>query len=230
MNDDKTDILDIPPLRQSAFRILVRVAIIFVGVYLVHQLMSWVMTSAESPSNRALMGSLLALTLLAYVALIAVPFVPGIEIGLSLMILRGAEVVPFVYLATVAGLLLAFFAGRFLPYDWLHRFFLDLRLKPACTLLATLKPLSRERRLAWLRRQLPGRLGGILVTSRHAALALLINLPGNALIGGGGGICLIAGLSRLYSGKAAVVTILLAVAPIPLVVWIFGVNALSFGP
>jgi len=58
-------------------------------------------------------------------------------------------------------------------------------------------------------------------------LALLINLPGNSLIGGGGGILLVAGPSRLFSLPALVVTLILATAPVPLAVWLMGANILG---
>jgi hypothetical protein len=51
-----------------------------------------------------------------------------------------------------------------------------------------------------------------------------INLPGNIVIGGGGGIALMAGLSRLFSPSGFVVTVAIATLPIPLAWLIFGEN------
>lgn len=219
---------EVPPLRQSALRILTKLAVVLVAVWVIHRLMSWIFSLGEAAGGAAaLMGGIIFVALLTYAALIAVPFVPGVEIGISLMILRGPDVAPFVYVATVAGLLLAFGAGRFMPYDWMFQFFLDLRMTRAAELMKKLKPLSRERRLTLLRRQLPRRIGNLLVDYRYVALALLLNLPGNALIGGGGGICLVAGLSRVYTARATLLTIAIAVAPVPAVVWFFGIDILS---
>lgn len=219
---------EVPPLRQSALRILTKLAFVLVAVWVIHRLMGWIFSLGEAAGGAAaLMGGIIFVALLTYAALIAVPFVPGVEIGISLMILRGSDVAPFVYVATVAGLLLAFSAGRFMPYDWLFQFFLDLRMTRAAELMQKLKPLSRERRLALLRRQMPRRIGDFLVDYRYVALAILLNLPGNALIGGGGGICLVAGLSRVYTARATLLTIAIAVAPVPAVVWFFGIDILS---
>jgi hypothetical protein len=49
-------------------------------------------------------------------------------------------------------------------------------------------------------------------------LAVLLNLPGNIIIGGGGGIALIAGMTRLYSPPTYLTTIAIAVAPVPVIV------------
>ncbi|KKL56965.1 hypothetical protein LCGC14_2240120, partial [marine sediment metagenome] len=46
-----------------------------------------------------------------------------------------------------------------------------------------------------------------------------------ALIGGGGGICLMAGLSRMFAALPVLVTLAVAVAPVPLVVWFYGMPA-----
>jgi len=54
-----------------------------------------------------------------------------------------------------------------------------------------------------------------------------LNIPGNYVIGGGGGIALIAGVSRVYSIPGFLLTILLAVAPVPLAVVVFGTGFLA---
>lgn len=216
---------DLPPLGLSALRIVLRLALIFAFAFAIHALMTWLLGFAEGRAP-ALMGGILALVLLAYAALIAVPFVPGIEIGLALLMLSGPQLALPVYLCTVTGLTLAFLVGRWVPYSALRRVFLDLRLRRAAGLVAMLEPLPPTRRLALLRRQLPARLGPLMVKYRYVGLAILINTPGNALIGGGGGICLIAGLSRLFHPRAIVLTLAIAVAPVPLAVWVFGIDIL----
>jgi hypothetical protein len=50
---------------------------------------------------------------------------------------------------------------------------------------------------------------------RSLALALLFNLPGNALIGGAGGIALFAGTSRLFSFTRFCLLTALATSPLP---------------
>ena len=56
-------------------------------------------------------GLPLAALLLAYALLIAIPFVPGVELGLTLMMVEGAVVAPFIWAATLMGLGLAFAGG-----------------------------------------------------------------------------------------------------------------------
>ncbi|MGB3315212.1 MAG: hypothetical protein WBB85_12430, partial [Albidovulum sp.] len=59
-------------------------------------------------------------------------------------------------------------------------------------------------------------------TLTYVLLALLINLPGNSLLGGGGGILLLAGMSRLFSPLATLATVAIAVAPVPILVYLMG--------
>ena len=51
---------------------------------------------------------------------------------------------------------------------------------------------------------------------RYVVLAVLLNLPGNVVLGGGGGLAMMAGLSRLFHPLPFVLTVLLAVLPVPL--------------
>lgn len=213
-----------PPMRQSLGRIALKVAVI-IGVVLVVQLiMKWALATG---TNAQLMGGLLVLLLLAYALFIAVPFMPGIEIGITLIVLHGYTIVPFVYLATVVGLMTAFLMGRFLPYGWLHQLFLDLRMTRACSTLERMEQMSRDEKLAVLRQRIPGRLGNYVIQYRYVMLGLLLNLPGNTVIGGGGGIAMVAGLSRIYLGWVTLLTIALAVAPVPLAVWVLGIDILG---
>jgi hypothetical protein len=221
---------DLPPFRASLLRTVLRLAAVVVLAYVVHLGVDWIMDWSDrmpAASGAVFRIAVLGGVLVVYALLIAVPFVPGIEIGLSLILMRGADVAVFVYIATIAGLALAFLAGRFIPYAWLHRVFLDLRLTRACRMLDAVQPLTPDRRLALLRRQLPGRLGSHAVTYRYLLLAALINMPGSVLIGGGGGICMLAGLTRLFQWRATLLTIALAVLPVPLAVWLWGPGLLS---
>lgn len=219
---------DMPPLGQSLARILARLALIVVLVWIIKLTIDWVMVrSDELSGDPSAMLWIVILLLLAYGLLIAVPFVPGVEIGISLMMIEGPGVAPYVYLATVIGLAAAYLCGRYLPYDWLHQVFADLRMRRICALLSEIKPLSRERRLALMRGRLPRWASKIAVDGRYLGLALLFNLPGNSVIGGGGGIALMAGISRLFTLRGAVLTIALAVAPVPLAVWYFGIDLLG---
>lgn len=216
-----------PRLVASVTWTIVRIAVIFAIAYGVHLLMDWVITRSENLSadkQSLMLTSLLVAMLVAYAVLISVPFVPGIEIGLSLIILRGPAIVPYVFLATLTGLSLAYFAGRYIRYSWLRKVFLDLGLKRPAEFLESIQALPAERRIELLCARLPDWLGPHLVRWRYVMLAALINIPGNALIGGGGGICLVAGLSRVFAPLATFLTLVIAVAPVPLIVWFFDIN------
>lgn len=203
-------------------RLILRLGVILLAVYLLHLLIDWATAKTEAIGNMPLMLGLLAVVLLTYAILMAIPFAPGIEIGLSLLILKGAAIAPFVFLATVSGLSLAFLAGRFIPYAWLHAILYDLRLMSACALLERIAPLDQQARLSLLKDRLPSWLRPLAGHGRYLLVALLLNLPGNALIGGGGGIAFIAGLSRLYPTGTTLLVMALAVLPVPLAVWLYG--------
>ncbi|MGA6994478.1 MAG: hypothetical protein WBX50_11355, partial [Candidatus Deferrimicrobiaceae bacterium] len=56
-----------------------------------------------------------------------------------------------------------------------------------------------------------------LLRQRYLVIGVLFNLPGNALIGGGGGIGLIAGMSRLFPFPKYLLLICLAITPGPII-------------
>jgi hypothetical protein len=218
-----------PPLPRSLPRILMRVATVLAVAYGAHLLTDWTMDRLKAlpPEESSLMlTSLLVMILAAYAFLIAIPFVPGVEIGLSLLLMQGPPLALPVYLASVAGLLIAYFTGRFLPSGWICRALLDLRLVRAARFFDEISTLTPSERLELLSDRLPGWLGPHILRWRYPLLALLINLPGTTIIGGGGGISMIAGLSRLYAPVATVVTVFLAVLPVPLGIWFFGIGLL----
>ncbi len=221
-----TEDIKLPPIWLGTLRLALRIALILAAVYGIHLLMDWATARAEAVGSDNLMIGVLATLLLAYALLIAVPFMPGIEIGVGLLIMKGAAIAPLVYAATVLGLLLAFFAGRFLPHKWLHDLLADLRLKGACRLVNRLAPLDGEARLRFLTDRAPKWLKPLVGPWRYLLLAVLVNLPGNSVIGGGGGIALTAGFTRLFRPGWTALTIALAVAPVPFMVWLWGTNIL----
>jgi hypothetical protein len=64
----------------------------------------------------------------------------------------------------------------------------------------------------------------LTVDYRYVTLGLLLNIPGTFAIGGGGGILMAAGLSRLFRGWIVLATLMIATLPVPLTVWILGVS------
>jgi len=207
----------------AACRLAIRLCAVLAIAAGLHLLMSWVAGLALFENDRLRIG-MLAAFLVAYALLIAVPFVPGIEIGLSLMMIEGPWIAPFIYASTTAGLVLAYAAGEWIPYARLRRVFEDLRLSRACRLLDAVEPLGRDARLEALRAGAPAWLRPLATRYRYALLAVLVNLPGNAVLGGGGGILFTAGLSRLFRPPQAVAAILIAVAPVPLAVLMFEID------
>lgn len=157
-----------------------------------------------------------------YTLLIAVPFMPGIEIGVALLMLNGAAIAPLVFLSTLAGLSLAYTLGHLVAEERLAGLFAASGLRKASRWIAAQAGRSPERRLALIRRRLPRRAGPFLLRYRYLWLALLVNLPGNAVVGGGGGLLLLAGLSRVFRPGPTLLTLALAVAPVPLAVWLMG--------
>ena len=217
---------DFPAWPKAAPRLALRLAVVALAVVAIHYALEWASDQAVAAQNQTLMLGALALVLLGYALMLAIPFVPGIEIGLSLLILHGSDVAPFVYAATVVGLSIAFVAGRLTPYAWLHAILRDLHWRRACDLVDRLEPMDRQDRIDHLAARLPERAKPWLKAGRYVLLAGLINLPGNALIGGGGGIAFIAGFSRLYSPGWTLLVFVVAVLPVPLVVWLTGVDIL----
>lgn len=120
-----------------------------------------------------------------------------------------------VYLSTVGGLMLSYFIGKNLPENWIVKI-LKLVGISHC----------REDRSIWLeemhkrpklgRSLIKHRVGSLLLRYRYLLLAGLFNLPGNSIIGGGGGISILAGASRVYRVKWFFLTVMLATIPIPL--------------
>lgn len=169
-----------------------------------------------------------AMTLMAagiYLITSAMPFVPGAEIGLALLMVFGARIALLVYGCMVAALWLAFAAGHLLPKSTLQKAFTALRLKRAAVLVRRAEGMSHRERHLFLTQNASGRMLPFLLKNKYLAIAVLFNLPGNAILGGGGGIALFAGMSRLYAPLWFCVASALAVAPVPILFLLFGSQA-----
>lgn len=160
-----------------------------------------------------------------YVLLLSLPFVPGVELGVLLMCVFGKEGIALVYFATVAGLNLAFLIGRSLPQKWVYTRlgkvgFLDDTECRFDNIDSAIRINSLSQRF------FPRRFISFLAKYPYPAIGILFNLPGNYLIGGGGGISLVCGISRNVSWKWFLLTVIVAVSPVPLLAW-FGVIQLE---
>ena len=158
----------------------------------------------------------------AYCILLAIPFVPGVEMGMMLMAMHGTSIALLVYLCTVIGLSAAFLAGRLVPLAAIARFARFLHLERVARLIDDMDAMDREERLTRLMERAPNRAVPFLLRHRHIALAVALNIPGNSVIGGGGGIALLAGSTRLFSAAGFLVAVALAVSPVPLAFYLFG--------
>ncbi|MEL6574177.1 MAG: hypothetical protein AAFQ64_21230 [Pseudomonadota bacterium] len=176
------------------------------------------------PDNEQQVHKAIMIGAVAYVGLLAMPFVPGAEIGIALLAAFGAAIAPLIYVCTVAAMMLAFTIGRFLPINSLERLFRALRLVRAADLVAKAAPLSKEDRLAMLLEGQSKRAVSMAVRYRYVAMAFAVNMPGNSLIGGGGGIMIIAGLSGIFSPISTFLTVMIAVSPVPLAVLFLGLR------
>lgn len=173
--------------------------------------------SSLEQSGMPMFGAIAAI-LLAYIVLTAIPFVPGTEIGVALLMVFGAKVAAIVYLSTVAALSLAFAVGRLVPErrlaGWLDRH----GFVRAAELIAAFERLGPDGRDRYLTRTAPRWLRPWLVDHRMITFVVLINLPGNTLLGGGGGIALVTGLSKLMPVRQFLPGVALAVSPVPIAV------------
>jgi len=179
------------------------------------------------PSNEDAVHRTIMASAALYALLLAVPFVPGAEIGIALMVMLGPPIAVLVYLCTLAGLSTSFVIGRLIPISVLVRLALDFRLDQTARLLEAIEPLNQNQRLDLLISISSKRFLPWLLRYRYLALAVALNVPGNYLVGGGGGIALIAGVSRVYTIPGFLLTVVLAVSPVPLAVLIFGTGFLS---
>ena len=176
------------------------------------------------PSNEDMIHGIIIISLIVYTVLIAIPFVPSVEVGWGLMLLLGADLAPLVYLFTVVGLSMSFMGGRLIPESRLQTFLEDLSLTKASRLVEKLRTLDTDQRLSLLLSHAPAKFTPNLLRHRYLAVAVALNIPGNTVIGGGGGISLVAGMSRLFGMCRFVLTLAVAVAPVPLLIVIFGTD------
>ncbi len=214
---------------QRIARLIWRIGIILAVVLVAKLGLDWLMAKIallESDAAARAMIGLIVTILIGYAIILAIPFVPGVEIGIAILMIEGAQAAPFVYLATVFGLSLGFCIGQYVPLERIIRFCRDLYLHRVATLLERIETTPRENRLEAMQDRLPRWIAPALCDYRYVTLGLAINLPGNIALGGGGGIMLAAGISRLFKTRYALLTIGLATLPVPLAVWLLGADIL----
>lgn len=207
------------------FRPLVKFGLFVVLLIAANQVGGWAVGELGfhlRPSNEPLVHRAIMTAMVVYILLMALPFVPGVEIGLALMMMFGANIVPLVYLATVVALVFGFVIGRLVRQQTIIELLGLIRLRRLRDVLLQLEPLDSEARLRYLLQHANSRWLPFLIRHRFAAVMVALNLPGNAVIGGGGGISFLAGFSRLFSLPAYAATVAVAVAPFPIMVLLSG--------
>jgi hypothetical protein len=155
-----------------------------------------------------------------YIMASALPFVPGAEIGFAMIMVMGSKIVFLVYICMVFAMVLAYAAGRFILIAVLARVLGYLGLARARKLVLDLADMTPAERLRMIVDRSPNRLVPFLLRYRYLAFALALNIPGNSLVGGGGGLSMVAGISGLFSLWAFIATALVAIAPIPLAIYL----------
>lgn len=152
----------------------------------------------------------LVLTSLVYAVLLAIPFVPGVELGWIIMGVFGQYGVLAAWLSTVLGLSLSFGVARQLNDHPRLRRLTTTRETLHQADPATLSPLRRA--LRW----------GLCFYLRHPYVFLFVtlNMPGNWVIGGGGGIAAMAGLAPAARYWLFLPTVALATGLVPLMLWL----------
>ena len=209
------------PFKTSKIRLFLKISLIVGFLVLLHYGGRVVVEEINFqlwPMHEHLMIIMLWFAIAVYVLWMAIPFVPGVELGLALMVMLGPRGVVLIYLCTLLSLSLSFTIGRLVPLDVFARLLGWLHLYRAQDLLLKLEPLNSEERLDFLLTTAPSKVIPFLLKHRYLMIAIVLNLPGNALIGGGGGVGLISGMSRLYPFPKYLLLVSLAITPLPLLI------------
>ena len=204
-----------------ALRVGLLILIVIAGTWAAHLLRD-TLDLTIMPANETQVHRTLMFGAVVYVGLLAIPFVPGAEIGIAMLTAFGAGIAPLVYAATVLAMMLAYLVGRVLSPRTLAALLRLFRLRRAGELVDRAGALPPNERLTLLMEGSPPKTIGRALRHRYIALALIVNTPGNAVIGGGGGIMMMAGMSGVFSPLPTLLTIAIAVSPVPLAVMIFG--------
>ena len=221
------------PWPQALARLAARLVLLAALLYAGHLAYEWISArigALDGAAQTRALAWLVVAGVIVYALLIALPFMPAIEVGLALMMLDAARLAPVVYIATVLGLMLSFTAGRLVAPHTLAAFLADLRLMRAARLMTEIAAAPPRARMGRLIAALPQRAGPLLARARYLAVAVLLNLPGNIVLGGGGGIMLAAGVSRLFEARLMALVVAVAVAPVPFLVWLYGKGYLAAFP
>lgn len=109
------------------FRLAILVAVLLLATLGAHHIRD-ALDLQIRPDNEQQVHRAIMLGSVANFALLALPFIPGAEIGLAMLAAFGPGIAPLIYVTTVASMLLAYTVGRFLPIGALERLLSRLRM------------------------------------------------------------------------------------------------------
>jgi hypothetical protein len=110
---------------------------------------AWLLQDAESalaPLYARWGPWVIALTLVAFIVLLSVPFLPGVDLGWALMMIAGPPGIALVFGAALIGLSLSFLVGRRIPLPVVARALEWLRFHRAAAWVSRLTPLPPQAR------------------------------------------------------------------------------------
>lgn len=174
------------------------------------------------PGSAPRMLAMVAAVTVLYALTTAIPFVPGAEIGFLLLMVVGTRAAPLIYVATICALVLGFLAGRLVPLGVFARAWAALGFAGTAATIRSMQDLAPQACLELLVSRAPRRWVPVLLRHRYLAAMVLFNLPGNTVIGGGGGIAFLCGLSRIFDFRLYLAAVTVAVAPVPLIFMLIG--------
>ena len=179
---------------------------------------------AQSASTLPLFW-LLVPVFVVYFITSGLPFVPASEIGFGLLIVLGGEIAPLIVLVSASGLITSFLVGKFVSMQKLAKLLNWFGLEKASNFLLKLQNMNQQEKLDHMMQGVSKKWSIALMRYRYLGIIALLNIPGNAVIGGGGGIAFMAGVTGLFSAKWFALSAILGVLPYPLfffVAWLLG--------
>ena len=215
---------------QTVLRIGLCLIALIAFAYLANQIGDWLTGKLKmeiTDDNRGMIFGVTAVAIVLYILLIAIPFVPGVEIGLGLMMMFGTTMAIPVYVATVCGLCLGFAIGRVVPERVICNCFDFLGLTRISRMLKEMMQKPVAERMEMLTARAPKSIVPFLLRYRYVAIAAAFNIPGNSVIGGGGGLAFMSGASRLFAFPLYFIAVAIGVSPVPALVLAFGAGFLG---
>lgn len=186
-------------------RVLISAAVVLLALVSLWQFEGLGLVSSFLESHNTWTALLLSAAL--YAVLLSLPFVPGVELGWLIIGLFGIPGIVVSWVSTVLGLALGFGSARLLrQHPTFARLLLRRReLSDADPTHLSFIPFVMQQCLVW--------------QERHPYLFLLVtlNLPGNLVLGGGGGIAWLTAVTPGIRFLQFVLVVAIGTSGVPLV-------------